>query len=309
MTVSYVVTLYNKRAYIGGVLDSLLREWEQTGGEIVVVDDGSTDGSRAVVEAVAAGRPHVRLIVKDNGGVASATNAGFAAAAFPLVRFMDADDTAVPGSTRRLVRALDEHGAGLAFGGWRGYDGDGAALAFPDPSAAPSRRVDDPLRLALSRQAFVPSSMIAVREAIAPCFPLPEGYRTSQDFVMSARFAQVTGFAKVDATVCFLPEGVAGRLSGSLARMYSDSALLLADEWERAPGDWPAPYRRHAVRRQAWRAYLYATRHLPGNRGQAAWLMVRRALGALPWGSPGPAVLRRIAATYAGALRAPGRYP
>lgn len=79
--------------------------------------------------------------------------------------------------------------------------------------------------------------MIAVRAAIAPCFPLPEGYRTSQDFIMSARFARVTGFARVDATVCLLPEGVAGRLSGSLAHMYADSAYLLADEWERAPGE------------------------------------------------------------------------
>jgi glycosyltransferase involved in cell wall biosynthesis len=310
MSVSYVIPVYNKAAFLPRVLAHVEAEWRETGGEIVVVDDGSTDASPAEIGRFADGRPHVRVIVQANGGVAAATNRGFAAASCPLLRLVDGDDLVVPGSTRRLLRALEDHDAGLAFGRFVSYSGAPDQLTPPDIAAAPSWRVADPVKGVFAKQSFIPSVTLAVREQVADCFPLPEGYRTSQDFIMSVRFARRTGFAEVDGLCCWMPAEAPGRLSGSKARMYADSARLLADEWEAASdGPWTAAIRRYAVQRQAMRAYLYAKRHLKPDAAQRVWLLSQRLFGHLPWYAPGPAALRRIADTYAEALAAPERFP
>jgi hypothetical protein len=310
MTVSYVIPVYNKAPFLDPVLQAADAEWRQTGGEIVIVDDGSTDGSAAIIDAFRSGRPYVRFAGKPNGGVASATNLGFAMTRCPLVRFIDADDIILPGSTARLQRAIADHGAGFAYGIRFEY-GDGIDdLAVPDASRARSWPVERPLRRVLTNQPFIPSVTLAVREAIAMCFPLPEQHRTGQDFIMGVRFARHTAFAEIDAICCWSPLEAPGRLSASKARAFADLALLLADEWDLGwDGAWAADDRRYAVRRMAGRASRYAARHLHWGPGRLAWLTWRKWLTYLPSDNPASATLRAVAATYAEALAAPGRYP
>jgi len=285
-------------------------EWSETGGEIVIVDDGSTDNSLELIREFANGKNYVRVESRANGGVAAATNLGFSLSSCPFVRFIDADDIVVPGSTARLSRALAEEEAGFAYGRYLNYTGSVDGQAPPDLDKARSRRVKDPLMRMLTSQAFIPSVTLAVRDQIAGCFPLPEVYRTSQDFIMGIRFALNTRFAELDVACCWAPREAPGRLSGSKARMFHDSALLLADEWEFGRnGGWPSIYRRYAVRRAAGRASHYARRHLRCSRGHMVWLGWRKLASYLPLVGPGPETLRRIAATYQEALAAQDRYP
>lgn len=97
--ISVVIPLYNKAQSIRKTLDSVLAQTYKD-FEIVVVDDGSTDGSADVAEATLrkfSGRPtgyglEVRVIMKENGGVSSARNAGILAAKGEYVAFLDGDD-------------------------------------------------------------------------------------------------------------------------------------------------------------------------------------------------------------------------
>lgn len=91
--VSVVVPCFNAERYVGATLRSIL---DQQGAEleVIVVDDGSSDGSAALVEREF---PQVRLIRQANGGVASARNAGIAAARGEWIAFCDADDLWLPG--------------------------------------------------------------------------------------------------------------------------------------------------------------------------------------------------------------------
>lgn len=93
--VSVVIPLYNTEDYVGEALRSVLDQTlSQT--EIIVVNDGSTDDSAAVVEELAARDGRLRLIHQANAGQAAARNAGLGIARGEFIYFMDSDDVLEP---------------------------------------------------------------------------------------------------------------------------------------------------------------------------------------------------------------------
>lgn len=105
MKVSVVIPLYNKAPYIRRTLDSVLG---QTFGkfELIVVDDGSTDASREVVDGMRDRR--VRLISQANAGPAAARNLGLSKASGQYIVFMDADDEWKDGFLNHTVELLEQ---------------------------------------------------------------------------------------------------------------------------------------------------------------------------------------------------------
>jgi len=101
--VSCVVPVFNGEAYLREAIDSVLA---QTWGtvEVVVVDDGSTDGTAAVARSY--GHP-VRYLHQENAGPAAARNRGIQAARGALVAFLDADDLWAPERLARQAAALE----------------------------------------------------------------------------------------------------------------------------------------------------------------------------------------------------------
>lgn len=106
MRVSIVVNNHNYRPYLEAGIDSALNQTYPE-VEVIVVDDGSTDGSAEVVRSYG-GR--VLPLLKDNGGQASAFNAGFSAATGEVVIFLDSDDLLEPSAAATAVELLAEPG-------------------------------------------------------------------------------------------------------------------------------------------------------------------------------------------------------
>jgi glycosyltransferase involved in cell wall biosynthesis len=101
--VSVIIPAYNAAAYIADTIQSVLDQTCQD-FEIIVIDDGSTDATRA---AVAPFGQRIRLQCQSNGGVARARNAGAALAAGSWIAFLDADDLWMPDKLARQLAAAD----------------------------------------------------------------------------------------------------------------------------------------------------------------------------------------------------------
>ena len=106
--VSVVIPLFNRPDCIAEAIESV-RAQTYPAIEIIVVDDGSTDGGPALVEAFAGEDPSIHQLRQVNAGPSAARNRGLAAARSRLVTFLDSDDLMLPGRVERQVRHLAEN--------------------------------------------------------------------------------------------------------------------------------------------------------------------------------------------------------
>lgn len=99
---SVIIPMYNAGRSFDACMQALLAQ-TLTSLEIIIVNDGSTDGSGQKAHAYAAQYPHVSVIDQENGGVSRARNAGLAVARGQYVTFPDADDTMQPHMYQTLI--------------------------------------------------------------------------------------------------------------------------------------------------------------------------------------------------------------
>lgn len=93
--ISIVIPAYNAAATVGRCLDSLLAQTYRD-FELIVVDDGSTDGTAQIISTYAERDSRIRLIRQENAGVSAARNVGLYAARGDLIAFTDSDDAVSP---------------------------------------------------------------------------------------------------------------------------------------------------------------------------------------------------------------------
>ena len=128
-----IVPAYDAADTIRGALDSLLGQTSRE-FEVVVVDDGSTDDTSAIVESFAATAPFsLNLVRKPNGGRADARNAGLANASGEFLAFVDADDIAEPAMLESLLACADATGADLVNCTYLGVDSQSGEVLFEFP--------------------------------------------------------------------------------------------------------------------------------------------------------------------------------
>lgn len=121
--ISIVVPAYNIELYIARCLDSLLSQTYRN-LEIIVVNDGSTDETGAIIDAYASRDSRVVAVHKENGGVSSARICGIHAAKGDYIGFVDGDDFAEPEMFSRLLKNMLEYNADISHCGYQ--------MVFPD---------------------------------------------------------------------------------------------------------------------------------------------------------------------------------
>lgn len=135
--ISVVVPCYNCRTYVGEALESILSQTRRV-DEIIVVDDGSTDGSGDEIARFAS---HARYVRQQNQGIAGARNCGIALAEGSLLAFLDADDLWPAGSIiARLEPLLADSTIAASFGLVEQFATGGASVAQL-PARQPGRLI------------------------------------------------------------------------------------------------------------------------------------------------------------------------
>ena len=106
--VSVVIPTFNRAHVLRDAIDSVLAQ-DRPDLELIVVDDGSTDGTSELVRAAAAADARLRYVRQSNAGAATARNAGLDQASGDYVAFLDSDDSWKPWHLRLAVAVLDRH--------------------------------------------------------------------------------------------------------------------------------------------------------------------------------------------------------
>jgi glycosyltransferase involved in cell wall biosynthesis len=129
---SVIIPTYNRRELVLRAVQSIL---EQNVGavEVIVIDDGSRDGTLQALQERFADDPRVQTLGRANGGASAARNAGLALARGELICFLDSDDYWLPGALARARAVLDEH-PDIGFLSFEGY-------SLERPAALPDHRV------------------------------------------------------------------------------------------------------------------------------------------------------------------------
>ena len=191
--ISVVIPLYNKAAEIERTLRSVLEQSVQP-REIIVVDDGSTDGSGEIVERVAS--PLVRLVRQQNAGVSAARNLAISLASGRWVALLDGDDRWCEDYLLTMAQLIEQYPECGAYGSAFYVDnGDKLVVADTPQSCGVVNFFEESMR----RYVLIPSAAILSRDLVVELGGFPEGMRMGEDQYLWTKIARV-------ADVAFSPE-------------------------------------------------------------------------------------------------------
>jgi Glycosyl transferase family 2 len=183
---SVVIPAYNAAATIGTTIRSVLAQ-TLSDLELIVVDDGSTDRSVAIAEALASEDGRVRLIRQANQGPSTARNAGISEARGPLVSILDSDDLWMPHYLEAMVQALEsDPGAGFAYtDAWVLHDRSGRIFRrtpFDDYPPPPAGASTEEILRRLVEQNFVMCSVTMRRAVVVELGAFDTSMQSAEDY-------------------------------------------------------------------------------------------------------------------------------
>jgi len=188
--VSVIIPCYNREAYISQTVDSVLAQtWPNI--ELIVVDDGCTDGSRQVLESYGKRLALLEHPGRANRGQSAAINLGLRHSSGEYLAILDSDDLFTPDKIEKQVRFLEEHPEfGLVYANCIYIDGSGKEICKMHygnhtPPAGPEQVLEDCCY-------NVPSNSLFRRSVFEKVGFLDETLRSAQDHDYGIRIAEVT---------------------------------------------------------------------------------------------------------------------
>jgi glycosyltransferase involved in cell wall biosynthesis len=214
--VSVVMPCYNAAAHlqrsIGSVQAQGMTDWE-----LIAVNDGSTDGSAGVLDALARDDPRIRPLHQANAGAAAARNRGLEAAKGKFTAFLDSDDTWSPDFLREMVAALDRcPDAGIAYCGWQNIGlGGGRDKPYVPPDYEAGDKAD-----AFLRTCPWPIHGALVRaEHIRDAGGFDESLSSCMDYDLWLRLGTVHRLTFVPKVLAFYHHHGHGQITGNKAKV------------------------------------------------------------------------------------------
>ena len=254
--VSVIVPCYNAARFLGETIDRVLAQ-TFTAFELIVIDDGSTDGTRGIIDRYR-DRLAGRLIAESgpNRGVSAARNRGTELASGRYLHHLDADDLLRPDALRAKLEALEASGADVAYADWQKLieSRDGVFV----PGDVHSRRCEDvhPVpEIAIVMDFWSPPAALLYRREIVDRIG---GWNTGLPFVQDGRFlfdaahrgARLEHVAGIgaDYRVLLGRQSLSKRDPAAFVRDWAEDAFQVEAIW-RGQGELTADQTRALVRR------------------------------------------------------------
>ncbi len=201
--ISVIIPTWNRESFIRTALDSVFAQtYPEVRLEIIVVDDGSTDGTREILKGYG---ERIHCILQGNKGIASARNTGVSRSRGDIVTFLDSDDVFVPGRLDKVAQAFGKNpDSGMVFHPVEFIDKDGLTLCrnFNDAfgySGAHDGWIGEQV---FSGRIFCGGSSFAFRRSVIDKIcPIPEDIRIGVDYY-------ITAVAACCAPASYIPEAL-----------------------------------------------------------------------------------------------------
>jgi len=225
--ISVIMPCYNAAAFVEEAVSCVMNQ-TYPDVELIVVDDGSTDGSADILHNLAAGyAPRIRLHFQDRQGPYPARNLALKHARGGYVAFLDADDYWTPDALEKLAASLNDHQADIAYCGWQNV-GEGAPGTEPyippdysqmDTAAEFLRTCPWPIHAALVR-----------REAIDAVEGFSERRFSAMDYDLWLRlFAHTRKIVRVPEVMAFYRWHDQGQISKTKWKQVLDALQVRRD--------------------------------------------------------------------------------
>jgi glycosyltransferase involved in cell wall biosynthesis len=236
--VSIIIPCYNAERVVGETIESALSQTDYE-CEIIVIDDGSTDGSRRVIESYGA---RIRAEFGPNRGVSAARSHGESMAKGDFILYLDADDLLLPCSLADRVKLLQQSGADVVYGAWQRLEERNGAWG---PTVEVRRRIEDvgaDPEIAFFTEMWCPTAAYLWRRSFLR--DRHPGWHSNLPVIQDARFAwdaaRVGAMFIYDDNISVLyrtnqSNSVSTRSQGAFLRDRRFNALEIERQW-RADG-------------------------------------------------------------------------
>lgn len=242
MTIDVIIPTYNNARFLKEAIASVQSQTYQP-VQIIVVDDGSTDDTEAVVKHISDNR--IVYIKKENGGPNSARNAGLAHATAELVAFLDADDRWEPTKLAQQVALFEqdtEKTLGLVYANYNIIDTDGH-----ERSDIPTVPLDTQVR-GMAFEALLPGNLILgsasnvlIRRSVFDTVGVfDETLRVGEDWDMWLRIAREFRIDYVDQVLVSIRRH-GGNTTNDVSKLITGDSAFIETWIPRIHGQYPIP--------------------------------------------------------------------
>ena len=277
LQISAVITAYNSETFVAGAISSVLEQTYPV-DEIVVVDDGSTDRTRMVIESFAP--QGVRYVYQENRGPGAARNTGIQATSGEIIAFLDADDVWLKDKTKRQHAYLSAHpevALVSGFAWWWDVIDDDRFISGEVPKSIAALRQD----ILVHNKIGNPSRVMLRRSALGEVGVFNESIRWGQDWDLWIRV-----ITRYDAAI--LPEPV-------IEYRWHEQNLSHTSRWERLYSYWNVSvraianqtmWRRPILLLHSWSLFTHRRAKYLLEQKSSRWRTIVYAVAALcsyPW--------------------------
>lgn len=209
LTITYLVTVYNKAPYIARLIESLRQIEGDFNKEFIFVNDGSSDDSLNIIKSHTKDLPGTQIISHSNQGPSISTNVGINSAKGDYVHFIDGDDLISPDSTTLLLRAINSFNCDVAYSIRGSYDNQTFKIE-PFQLPVDLLYIEDPLKNILQgkisgiRSMGASGSLIKMKllKKINSC----DESVFIQDMSLALKCSLETKFVRVNKTLFYCPK-------------------------------------------------------------------------------------------------------